>query len=198
MDASEPTNTLSEMHDIAPAGDIVLIVGDGKTRLRVHSVCMRTVSRVFDAMFGPHFSEGQPSKGVLPKEILMPDDNAAAMTTICNVVHHRNDVLPDALESREVVQVALAADKYDCVLALKYVMIRWLDFKNPVTFTDLGHFMRAAYVFDNSNAFRRITQMLITGTSNSYHHLIGERYDGITPWSIYRKYIPFLASYCCY
>ena len=198
MDASSPADAPSETYAIAPTGDTVLVVGDCKTKLRVHSVCMRTASKVFDAMFGPHFSEGQPSNGVLPKKIPMPDDNATAMTTICHVIHHRYDLLPDVLKPSDLAEMALAADKYDCVLVLKYVMIQWLDFKGPVAFLDLGWLLIAAYVFDNSVAFRRVTQRLITGFTHPYHRLIGIECDGSNvPSSIYCKCIPFLANYPC-
>ena len=204
MDASNSANAPSETYAIAPTGDTILVVGDRKTELRVHSVCMRTASKVFDAMFGPHFSEGQPSNGDLPREIPMPDDNATTMTSICNVIHHRNAFLPDFLEPRKLAEIALAADKYDCVLALKYVMIQWLDqwlgFKEPVPSlapSDLVSLMIAVYVFDNSDAFRRVTRKLITGTADCYYRLIKQEYDGVAPSSIYCKCITFLTSCCC-
>ena len=191
MGANNSANGQSETHAIAPSGDTILVVGDRKTELQVHSFCMRTASKVFDAMFGPHFSEGQPSNGNHPKKIPMPDDNAAAMTTICNVIHHRNDLLPDVLQPSELPEIALAADKYDCVLVLKYVMIQWLDFKEPITFFDLGSLLIAAYVFDNSDAFRRVAQKLITGFPCAYHSLMQSKYGETIPLSIYCKFIPF-------
>ena len=194
MEASEAECVLAEAYDIAPTGDTILVVGKKETRLRVHSLCMRTASTVFDAMFGPHFFEGQSSDGVLPKETPMPDDDAKALITICNVIHHRNDMLPDVLQPTELADVALAADKYDCVLALKYAMNQWLDFNERITFASLGNLLIAAYVFDNSNAFQRVTERLITGFSHSYHWLFNEKCDGLVPWSIYRKCIPFLVK----
>ena len=194
MDASEPANTSLDMYCIAPVGDIVLVVGNQGTRLRVHSVCMRNVSKVFDAMFGPHFSKGQPSSGGSPKEIAMPDDDASAMTIVCNVIHHRNDVLPDVLEASELVQLALVADKYDCALTLRYVMIQWLDFKDPVPFASLGHLLIAVYVIDNPDAFWRITHLLINGTAISFQFLVDKRYDEIIPWSVYCKCKPVLGK----
>ena len=194
MEASHPANALSEAYAIAPTGDTILVVGEKRTQLRVHSLCMRTASTVFNAMFGPYFAEGQLSNPYLPKEIPMPDDDARAMITICNVIHHRNDILPDILEPTALADLALAADKYDCVLALRYAVNLWLDFKEPVTFASMGNLLIAAYVFDNPNAFRRITHRLITGFSDSYHWLFNEKCDGLIPWSIYRKCILLLVK----
>ena len=197
MDASDTANAPSETHAIASTGDIILVVGEEKTELRVHSVCMRIASKVFDAMLGPHFSEGQPSKGDLPKEITMPDDNATAMAMICTVIHHRNDLLPDVPEPGELAEIALAADKYDCVLALKFALFQWLDFSESDTFSNLGRRLIAAYVFDNSNAFRHATRRLITDFNLSYLSLIDTKFSEIMPSSIYCKYIPFLTVYRC-
>ena len=157
----------------------------------MHSVCMRTASKVFDAMLGPHFSEGQPSNGGLPRKVSMPDDNAVAMTTICNVIHHRNDLAPDVPGLGGLDEIALAANKYDCVLALKYAMFQWLDHKELVTFSSLGRLLIAAYVFNNSDAFRRVTRRLITDFSRSYLLLIDTRFSEIIPSSICCKCIQF-------
>ena len=197
-DASSPSNAPSETCAIAPTGDTILVVGDRKIGLRVHSLCMRNGSKVFDAMFGPHFTEGQPTNGSLPKEIHMPDDDAKAMTTICKVIHHRNDLLPDVLEPGELPEIAVTADKYDCVIVLKYVMTQWLVFKEPVIFLDLGSLMVAAYILNNPNAFLQITHKLITGTSDSYHSLVNVKYGEIIPLSVYCKCIPLSTSCYCY
>lgn len=197
MEASHPANTLSKAYDITPTGDMILVVGEKETRLRVHALCMRTASTVFDAMFGPHFSEGQPSNGCSPKEIPMPDDDAKAMIVICNVIHHRNDMLPDVLPPMELANVALAADKYNCVFTLKYAMNQWLHFKEPVTLASLGSLLIAAYVFDNPDAFRRVTQRLVTGFSCSYQSLNKGECDGIIPCSVYCKCFRIMASHCC-
>ena len=197
MVVSHADNPPSEAYAIAPTGDILLVVGEEETQLRVHSVCMMSASKVFDAMLGPHFSEGQPSKEAFPKEIHIPDDDARAMTTLCSVIHHRNDILPDIFEPAALADLALVADKYNCVLALKYAMNLWLDFEEPVTFVSLGKLLIAAYVFDNPNAFRRVTQRLITGFSCSYHSLSKGECNGIIPCSIYCKWFRFMASRCC-
>ena len=191
MEASHPANALSKAYAIAPTGDMVLVVGEKETQLRVHSLCMRTASTVFDAMFGPHFWEGQPSNGASPKEITMPDDDAKAMIFICNIIHHRNDILPDVLQPAELADIAVAADKYDCLRALKFAMNQRLDWEELVTFSSLGSLLISAYVFDNSNAFQRVTRRLVTGFSDSYHQLIKEECDGIIPWSVYCKFILF-------
>ena len=199
MEAGDPANTLSEAYDIAPTGDTILVVGEEKIQLRVHSACMRKASKIFNAMFGPHFAEGQPSNRDVPKEIPLLDDDATAITIICVVIHHRDDLMPDVLEPEDAVETLLAADKYDCVLALGHAMCQRLDFKEHITPALLGSLLIVAYVSNDSDAFRRITQKLITGTSQPYNLLIHTELGALfrIPWSISSKCIPFLASYCC-
>lgn len=51
-----------EMLDIAVDGDMILVVGPSPlpvAKLRVHSVILKTASKVIIAMFGPRFREGQ-------------------------------------------------------------------------------------------------------------------------------------------
>jgi len=55
---------------IAPSGDVVLVIGDEEWRMRVHSLILRTSSRVFDAMLGPSYSEGANLSSAAPKTSL--------------------------------------------------------------------------------------------------------------------------------
>lgn len=91
MGASEGGNSMGII-DIAPGGDLLLMVGTKSSEvamLRVHSVILKTVSKVFNAMFGPRFREGQAVGGDHPKEIALPEDDAIGMTILCQVMHHR-------------------------------------------------------------------------------------------------------------
>jgi hypothetical protein len=44
--------------EIAPDGDLLLIVGPEETRLRVHSMSLMAASKPFSVMFGPDGKEG--------------------------------------------------------------------------------------------------------------------------------------------
>jgi hypothetical protein len=47
--------------DIAADGDVILVVGPERRKLRVHSLILKNVSTAFNAMFGPHFKEVKAS-----------------------------------------------------------------------------------------------------------------------------------------
>ncbi|KAM0499108.1 hypothetical protein ACHAP8_005816 [Fusarium lateritium] len=44
--------------DIAPDGDLILVVGPKKTKLRVRSTLLAAASKPFSAMLGPNWKEG--------------------------------------------------------------------------------------------------------------------------------------------
>jgi len=49
---------MSSIADIIPDSDIILLVGTGIKRLRAYSLVLKSTLRVFNAIFGPRFSEG--------------------------------------------------------------------------------------------------------------------------------------------
>lgn len=101
-------------------GDIILVVGPQDVRLKVHSKCLRLASKVFDTMLGPNWCEGQElSKGSL-LEVSLAENDVDAVRTICCVIHHCNDDVSRSLTPLEILRIAIVADKYDFILALKY------------------------------------------------------------------------------
>jgi hypothetical protein len=124
MDTIERNGKLDPVPDISPDGDVVLVVGSRNVRLRIQSQCLRCASKVFGAMFGPHWSEGQGFSKESPREVPLVEDDADALRTICCVLHHRNDDVPQSLTPKEVLQIAIEADKYGLNITLKYARVQ--------------------------------------------------------------------------
>ena len=173
--------------DIAADGDVILVVGPERRKLRVHSLILKNASTVFNAMFGPHFKEGQGLGGACPKEIPLPKDSADALELICCVIHSRNDAVPDPPLSSGVLQVAIAADKYDCAVGLKFAGESWLTYYDVKNTVELGRLMAAAYIFDSVHAFWKITLELIFHHEGSYLKLIDEDTRHAVPSTIFCK-----------
>ncbi|KAF2801904.1 uncharacterized protein BDZ99DRAFT_504179 [Mytilinidion resinicola] len=172
--------------EIAKNGDIILVVGPHKKKIQVCSTVLKNASKYFNAMFGPHFAEGQDLHGDSPKGIPMPDDDANALEILLNIFHLRNDDVPETLGPTEVLDVAVAADKFDCIVAIKHAIRLWL---NPGEFQDiveLGHLMAAAYRLDNARAFSEITLAMILLHKDSYLPLADEDIGllEIVPWKV--------------
>jgi hypothetical protein len=94
MDTVERNGKLDPVPDISSYGDVVLMVGPQNVRLRIQSQCLRCASKVFDAMFRPHWIKGQGLSKEFPQEVpLLEDDTDALRTIYCVIYHYNNDVL---------------------------------------------------------------------------------------------------------
>jgi hypothetical protein len=165
--------------EIATNSDIILVVGLEKRKLQVNSCVLKNASKVFNAMFGPHFREGQDLHGNSPKEISMPDDNADALTIICRILHLCNDSIPASQTPSEVLQIAIAADKFDCVMRLKFHTAKWLNLGNTQDILELGRLSVASYILNNACAFAQLTFAMISRSRDSYIPLADEFSDHI-------------------
>jgi BTB/POZ domain len=151
-------NKLSAIVEIAADGDVILVVGPEKVKLRVHSLFLKVASKPFSVMFGPDWKEGHNM--LRPVEVPLPDDNAAALKLICAIIHHRNQKVPQTLAADDVFGIAVTADKYGCVGALKFASGNWLrPLQNEAH--DLILLAAAAYLFRSAPAFKEITKALI-------------------------------------
>lgn len=179
------TNTVVE---IAPDGDLILIVGPEEAKLHVHSMFLRAVSKPFSAMLGPGWKEGHDLLDCdKPAEIPLPEDNAVAMKIICSIIHHQNREVPQPLAAGDVLAVAVTADKYDCVQVLKFASDSWLRPSGD----EAGNLMllaAAAYLFQNAQAFKEITKALILDYHGSYLTLSCKEVESAMPWKVFCKY----------
>jgi hypothetical protein len=152
--------------DIAPDGDVILVVGPEKARLRVHSQFLRAASNVFAAMLGPCWKEGQ---GLFEgREVSLMEDDADAMRTICYVIHLRNDDVPESIKPRELLQILIVSDKYNFHLALKYLIKDQLRPREEAKRVDMGYLMAAAFLLGNTKLFAAHTLALILDCEGSF------------------------------
>jgi hypothetical protein len=153
----------STIVEIAANGNVILVVGPEKMKLRVYSLFLQATSRPFSAMFGPDWNKGYN----MPVELPLPEDNAVALKLICAIIHHCNEMVPQTLAARDVLGIAVTADKYDCISALKFAGGHWLQ---PREFEagDLMVLAAAAYLFQNAQAFKEITKTMILNHSSPY------------------------------
>lgn len=184
---NEINDTRDPLADIAPHGDVVLLIGPDKACLRVWSQCLRTASTVFDVMFGPYWSEGRGLSSNAPPEIALPEDNPDALRTIFCVLHHRTADIPATLEPNKILDIAVASDKYDLAAALKLAIAQWMDVGNPDELPSLytvkelmavGQLMTAAFLFGDASLFTRHTTQLILGWGGSYYALLNNEVTG--------------------
>lgn len=179
---------LIDVDEVAADGDVVLIVGPNKKKLRVHSLFLKTASKVLEAKAGPRTSEGQDISKDDAQEVFLPEDDVGAMKTLCAVIHLRSHAASDAFTPSEVLKIAIAADKYDCIVALRDASGHWLKPVENASVEDLKILMAAAYLFDNAQAFKEITAALILNHTDSYLALAQGQVESLIPRKIFCEY----------
>ncbi|EME41939.1 hypothetical protein DOTSEDRAFT_27045 [Dothistroma septosporum NZE10] len=159
--------------DIAPGGDVILIVGDDKKRLQVSSTMLFATSSVFKALLGPHFREGQqPRSAAMPVEVALPDDDFMADAWLCALVHHKPAAeLEENRDVRHMLAFAIVVDKYDSIGALRLqsraLMMRFTECKPSADHSDVTMLeaLAAAYLLGDLRSFRKISANLIAHTT---------------------------------
>ncbi|TEA22185.1 hypothetical protein C8034_v002166 [Colletotrichum sidae] len=162
---------------MAADGDIIMNVGPHPSKkFRVHSSILKAASKVFSAMLGPNFAEGQQllvDGRQDPATIKLPEDDSMAMEAIFNILHHHINHLP---EPKEIVyyEIAIAANKYDLAPHIRYIMLGTMtDFVND--FDKIKHNMETRQVwqlamasayFGHAHAFKVFTKWLVINTSD--------------------------------
>ena len=169
-------------------GDVTLKLRKGSKGLDdegmsilVSSKVLTLASRVFSAMLGPHFLEGQRSASGTLAPIPLPDDDADAMTTLCHILHFNDCALPDKPELELFKNLALLCDKYDCVTPLKFVAEHWLLLWEDTTLPmEMQTLLFISYTFDRPKRFSIMSMRIIREFSGSLRHLDTlEQFDNI-------------------
>jgi hypothetical protein len=139
--------------------DVILVVGPDKVPMGIDARCLRGASKVFNAMFKPPWMESTKlSNGPdSPAELALPKDDAQAVHHLCCIIHNRSDLVPAEITASDILQIAIAVDKYDMFTALKYATARWLktrprsDTPEAGAILFMAHFLAAACIFVSPN-----------------------------------------------
>ncbi|KAK1774097.1 hypothetical protein QBC45DRAFT_338420 [Copromyces sp. CBS 386.78] len=144
--------------DAVSGTDIVLIVGPGKEQIPAVSAILKAASPVFAAMLSPPWLESNS------KEISLPDDDADAMRfiTLALSYHNENEIVTRPRVPMEILNIAMAVEKYDLCMALKfvldYLLRQAIESFEPVVSEgadDIVYLCAAAYVLDRCEYFSK-------------------------------------------
>ncbi|KHE87559.1 hypothetical protein GE21DRAFT_1281678 [Neurospora crassa] len=104
--------------ETAPVTDLVLVIGPSKERIPVELAILKAASPVFASMFSPPWLESKS------KEIPLPEDDPDAMRfiTLTLSYHNEHELVTRPQTPQEILQIAIAVDKYDLRTALKFVL----------------------------------------------------------------------------
>ncbi|KAF4927623.1 hypothetical protein CGCVW01_v002324 [Colletotrichum viniferum] len=174
---SEDDNTIVE---IAADGDLIIAAGPKKKNFRLHSLILKMTSKVFRAMLGPNFAEGQQLIANVttgsrePGKINLPEGDVESMGFIFKTLHHQFDALENP-EDLPFFEILVAADKYDLLSAIKHAFRHALaavveegETLAQMCSEGLWKLAMAAAFVENSPAFKAATRALILHCNERY------------------------------
>jgi hypothetical protein len=100
------------------------------------------------------------------------------MRTICYVIHHRNDLVPQHLTAEEVLQIVTLVNKYDLKVALKSASVEWLKPGVNAETKEMWFLLAAAFLLDDAEAFKTYTITLILYWTGPYSEFVYDGYIG--------------------
>ncbi|CAK1360543.1 unnamed protein product [Cercospora beticola] len=117
--------------NVAPDGNVALICGgqgkgDRQLKIIVSSAVLSLGSTVFKAMLNSKLKEGTTLAKTSSVEIPLPEDDSAALLTLCKLLH-LHDIEHEEQTADHTLQLALLADKYDCCGALRVFYRIWVQ-----------------------------------------------------------------------
>ena len=167
-------------------GDLTLAVhqGDDAKTFRVSSQVMRLASPVWRAMLDPE--RGFKEALTRNEPITLHDDNIEAVFLVLLMSHLRFQHIPGTLGFKQMVNLCMVCDKYDCVSILRPWLSRWISpllaHVNQVGYED---WVVIAWVVGDTETFKRVTDQLIltckTNDSNQCLNSSGAIFDPALP-----------------
>jgi hypothetical protein len=162
--------------NFAPTADIILEVRcpNGKTHLAIASCCLAIASPVFNKMLSSQLKEGVGNRSTSghPFLIPLPEDDAEALTLLCNAIHHRG--IPRNPSLACLKSLAIVCDKYDCVSVFAAWGELWLRTHIESTGAkNLNDLLFVAYVLDLPDAFQRISWEILKAQAGTFVNLPG-------------------------
>lgn len=185
------TNSLQVQHTVFSDDADVVLYSDPKHLYYVSSGVLSSASRVFRAMFGPNFAEGQAllrsTPDSLPKFELC-DDSTQALRWLFSILHDaQQECLSSLSDPSCLQQLAVVADKYDCAAAVRSSTSPLLasmtmkadahlkfdsdDFEAALESDELHNtdLIEAAWLLDDAEHFQKYTNTILRE---------GRNYDG--------------------
>ncbi|CAK3823077.1 Hypothetical predicted protein [Lecanosticta acicola] len=159
---------------ICEFGDIILVADDGfypTLKIRVSSCIIAMSSKPLKALFSNKYSEckfAEERSADKPHEVALKDA-PVPLKHLCRLLHHQYPISDkddeNELSPSMLLDLAVIADKYDCVDALKLptdaLLARHVDEDFFFQDGELDILTAASYLLDQPQHFRRFTRQMV-------------------------------------
>ena len=139
-------------------------------------------------MFSGPFSEGQKHNHEQLKEVSFEDDDLNALRILLKLLHLQHDNMPKSLTCKELLNLAIVVNKYDCVRVVKYSVKHWLQLARNASneFEATCDLTTAAFILGQSDDFRQLTKQLVLTYTGAFTSLYDVE-ESILPAKTFRK-----------
>lgn len=171
-------------------GDIIIVAGSDESnqyKFLASSAVLEAASKVFAALLSGRYAEGHNLSTVSPPEVILEDDDSAALTTLLRLCHFRCSGVNQNPIAQELLTLAVTADKYALYGALTCPFTIWINQIDAAvtTTSDRIGLASAAFVFGLHEQFRRYTATLVLCHKDSFIDL--SRENDVLPQQNFRK-----------
>ena len=145
---------------IDPAGDLDIVVGleDEAKTFHVSSKVMCLTSTAWNAMLSHGFKE--TNLGADP--VTFPEDDTYAFFIILLASHLKFHLLPSSIGFRQLFEVCVLGDKYDCIHVLRPWLAGWTSpWTDHVTHEGYEKWAFVSWAVGDEGNFKSITEQLL-------------------------------------
>ena len=193
------TTTVSEDAPVVvdSSGDVILVVGEEALNIQVSSHVLGLASTVFKAMFKSNFQEGYRINVTKesPVSILLPEDDPAAVSLTCKILHHQIDHTLENPSLPLLSKLANFCDKYDCIRSIRPLAHQWIQ--RHLSKMPLGKFeapLVLSYMFDDPELFSTVTAELVLKQNGSFEEYVSKDGRDTLPASLYCEFVSTITN----
>lgn len=174
-----------------PSGDLTLVVGEEKVKLRCARNILILSSPVLKRMLDPEspFMEGNVTdvSDDGTKHINLPEDEPEPLSLVLRIIHHKTEDVPSKVPLDLLVELAILSDKYDLLCCIGQWTSSWCD---GYTDQDARAWLFVGFVFKNPEAFRKASKSLILNGTLSDRKLFDTKteIDGVPSWVLSKRH----------
>lgn len=160
--------------DPDPDGDVTLIIGSSKARMKVCSRIMSLASPALAALFSPKFKEGHQLSTAGNVVVPLPEDDPDVFRLICNILHFKDFCYE--VELPLLLRLAITCDYYGITKPLEAWTEKWLDphilATNPDDWKSAGELLWISFALGDAQNFTRTSQALMLYASSSEFEIL--------------------------
>ena len=168
-------------------GDVNLLGGPRGCQIRLHvlKALLSLVSHYFRALFGAKPCEGNATE--IGEDIHLNEDEPDAIVNLCKILHRRY-TLPTLMAPFALLQLAIVADKYSCLQAVRMSLDALFPKQISWDRRSMLELIMASYVLDHAQLYYQYSQSFMMDHPQPLASLLYDEAANRVPIAAWCKY----------